>query len=171
MGRLTTHFDYCKLFECGFRNEELAKKNQCDFFTATSMDTCHEKAVYEKLREYEDLEEQVLKSTGTDLASMVGEFMYYYNLKKENRLLELPCKVGDTVYRVNQYAKEPIISMRISRIELVESLGGYSNFSIETINKEDKGEAYYYKREIGKVVFLTKSEAEKALAEMEKKDE
>lgn len=53
--------------------------------------------VFDRLAEYEDLEEQVLKSTGTDLASMVGEFMHYYNLKKENRLLELPCKVGDEV--------------------------------------------------------------------------
>lgn len=55
----------------------------------------HEREVWDKLAEYEDLEEQVLKSTGTDLASMVGEFMHYYNLKKENRLLELPCKVED----------------------------------------------------------------------------
>lgn len=51
--------------------------------------------ILQALAEYEDLEEQVLKSTGTDLASMVGEFMHYYNLKKENRLLELPCKVED----------------------------------------------------------------------------
>jgi hypothetical protein len=95
MGRLTSHFDYCELFSCPQRNPELAKVNQCNFFNTTSRDKCHEKAVYDKLREYEDLEEQVLKSTGTDLASMVGEFMHYYNLKKENRLLELPCKVED----------------------------------------------------------------------------
>lgn len=97
-----------------------------------------------------------------------SKLAHYEDLEEQGLLMKLPCKVGDVVYRVNQYAKEPIISMRISRIELVESLGGYSNFSIETINNEDKGEAYYYRREIGKVVFLTKAEAEKALEEMEK---
>ena len=45
-------------------------------------------AVYRKLKDYEDAEEQGL-------------------------LLRLPCKVGDTLYRVNKGAKEPVIMMRV----------------------------------------------------------
>jgi hypothetical protein len=73
--RLTNHFDYCDFISCKYRNPELAKVNQCDFFNMTSRDKCHDKAIYEKLKEYEDLEEQGL-------------------------LLKLPCKVGDVVYSV-----------------------------------------------------------------------
>lgn len=60
MERLTNHFNYCDFIDCKYRNAELAKANQCDFFNMTSMDKCHDKKVYEKLRELEDLEEQGL---------------------------------------------------------------------------------------------------------------
>lgn len=71
--RLTNHFNYCDYTECKFRSEELAKENKCIFFNATSRDKCHDKNVYEKLRYYEDLEE-------------------------EGKLMIVPCKKGDTVY-------------------------------------------------------------------------
>ena len=52
----------------------------------------------DRLKKYEDLEEQLMESAEIDIDSMVGEFMHYYNLQKENRLIELPCAVGDTVW-------------------------------------------------------------------------
>lgn len=52
----------------------------------------------EKLAHYEDLEEQLMKSAEIDIDSMVGEFMHYYNLQKENRLIELPCAVRSRIY-------------------------------------------------------------------------
>lgn len=111
--------------------------------------------IMKKLKHYEDLEEQVLKSTGTDLASMVGEFMHYYNLKKENRLLELPCKVGDTVYSVEN--------------------GGIKEFVVSSFDVCMKNiyayQSHIFIGEIGFSVFATKEEARKALVEMEKKDE
>lgn len=115
--------------------------------------------ILQALADYEDLEEQVLKSTGTDLASMVGEFMYYYNLKKENRLLELPCKVGDTVYSLTPFCE---ICERFFDISYACEDCNQSEFATET--KFD----YEMIPMFGKSVFLTKEEAEKALAEMEK---
>lgn len=116
----------------------------------------HEREVWDKLAEYEDFEEQVLKSTGTDLASMVGEFMHYYNLKKENRLLELPCKVGDKVYSVEyrndaEIVEEEVVSFEVTR-KWIYVYGIYDKF----IGR------------LGGSVFATREEAEKALAEMEK---
>lgn len=78
MGRLTNHFDYCAFIDCKWRNAELEKVNQCDFFNMTSRDKCHDKAIYEKLREYEEAEEQGL-------------------------LLRLPCKNGDVVWAIRNY--------------------------------------------------------------------
>ena len=65
--RLTNSIDYCQL-HCDF-----GKSNEC-FFQEKSK--CYEKNIYEKLREYENLEEQGL-------------------------LLRLPCKVGTKVYAIN----------------------------------------------------------------------
>jgi hypothetical protein len=140
MGRLTSHFDYCELFSCPQRNPELAKVNQCNFFNTTSRDKCHEKAVYDKLREYEDLEEQGL-------------------------LLKLPFKVGDYVWILHERAKQ-IECKIVRRISF-----GHKSDSIHFLDYDlfmiwNKDWCGY----IGKKIFLTKEEAEKALAEMEKKD-
>ena len=94
----------------------------------------------EKLAEYEDLEEQSL-------------------------LVRLPCKVGDTVYRVNVGAKQPIIPMTVSEIHFL----CYKNeraVRFDTIGKEDMGESCYRLEDIGRIVFLTNEEAEKKLEEM-----
>lgn len=102
-------------------------------------------AVYHKLKEYEDAEEQGL-------------------------LIRLPCKVADTIFRINPYAKEPIISMKVLQIRFVELYSGNSFLRIDAINDEDMGEFCYFKNDIGKTVFLTREEAEAALAEMNKKE-
>lgn len=97
----------------------------------------------EKLAEYEDLEEQSL-------------------------LVRLPCKVGDTVYRVNAGAKQPIIPMTVSEIHFL----CYKNeraVRFDAIGKEDMGESCYRLEDIGRIVFLTREEAEKKLEEMKKK--
>lgn len=135
MGRLTNHFDYCKLFECRFRNEELAKKNQCDFFNSTRMDKCHEKAVYEKLREYEDLEEQGL-------------------------LLKLPCKIGKNLYDITEfvegYDSPDIFLIDASRIEISKDKEGL----IYTIDCVD-----YREKDFGTTLFTSEEEAMKAIQE------
>lgn len=96
--------------------------------------------VFEKLAEYEDLEEQDL-------------------------LVRLPCKVGDTVYRVNAGAKQPIILMTVSEIHFL----CYKNeraVRFDAVGKEDMGESCYRLEDIGRIVFLTNEEAEKKLEEL-----
>ena len=76
MERLTqrlTNCDYCALSDCTFRSEELAEENKCIIFNCTSRDRCFDKNVYERLKYYEDLEE-------------------------DGKLMIVPCKKGDTVY-------------------------------------------------------------------------
>lgn len=94
----------------------------------------------EKLAEYEDLEEQGL-------------------------LVRLPCKVGDTVYRVNAGAKQPIIPMTVSEIHFL----CYKNeraVRFDAIGKEDMGESCYRLEDIGRIVFLTHEEAVNKLEEL-----
>lgn len=90
---------------------------------------------YYKLQEYEDLEEQ-------------------------DRLLKLPCKVGDAVYAISM---GKIISL------VVEEISTFYIRNEKIINvKCQNADIFrnYVEREFGKVVFLTKSEAEAKLKEL-----
>ena len=91
----------------------------------------------------------------------------YEDLEEQGLLVRLPCKIGDTVYRVNAGAKQPIIPMTVSEIHFL----CYKNeraVRFDAIGKEDMGESCYRLEDIGRIVFLTREEAEKKLEEMEK---
>lgn len=98
----------------------------------------------EKLKEYEDLEEQ-------------------------GRLLKLPCKVGDMLY----YPKEPfdiVVPVRLN--EIIISFVGIDTYSCQynCCSFDGCGDAYedyeFDDKDIGKTVFPTKSEAEAKLKEL-----
>ncbi|UVM80560.1 MAG: hypothetical protein [Bacteriophage sp.] len=89
----------------------------------------------------------------------------YEDLEEQGLLVRLPCKVGDTVYRVNAGAKQPIIPMTVSEIHFL----CYKNeraVRFDAIGKEDMGESCYRLEDIGRIVFLTHEEAVNKLEEM-----
>jgi hypothetical protein len=91
----------------------------------------------------------------------------YEDLEEQGLLVRLPCKVGDTVYRVNAGAKQPIIPMTVSEIHFL----CYKNeraVRFDAIGKEDMGESCYRLEDIGRIVFLTHEEAVNKLEEMKK---
>jgi hypothetical protein len=91
----------------------------------------------------------------------------YEDLEEQGLLVRLPCKIGDTVYRVNAGAKQPIIPMTVSEIHFL----CYKNertVRFDAIDKEYMGESCYRLEDIGRIVFLTHEEAEKKLEEMKK---
>lgn len=102
---------------------------------------------------------------GEDGYVVVDRLASYEDLEEQGLLVRLPCKVGDTVYRVNAGAKQPIIPMTVSEIHFL----CYKNeraVRFDAIGKEDMGESCYRLEDIGRIVFLTREEAEKKLEEM-----
>ena len=93
-------------------------------------------AVYRKLKEDEDLEEQ-------------------------GRLVKLPCKVGDIVYGISM---GKLISLTVNEISIFY-MKGEKIINVKCQNNDEFRN--YVEREFGKTVFLTKSEAEQKLKEME----
>lgn len=92
----------------------------------------------------------------------------YEDLEEQGLLVRLPCNVGDTVYRVNAGAKQPIIPMTVSEIHFL----CYKNeraVRFDAIGKEDMGESCYRLEDIGRIVFLTREEAVKKLEELKMK--
>ena len=72
---------------------------------------------------------------------------HYEDLEEQGLLLRLPCKVGDTIYHImNVDDKSEIREMKIATLNNLVALMEYGDF--------------------GKTVFLTQTEAEQKLKEM-----
>lgn len=94
-------------------------------------------AVYRKLKEYEDLEEQ-------------------------GRLIKLPCKVGDTVYAIGFNNNKPIIYESVVLSILITEKEIAFNVKVDEFGINSKLKQSMF----DKTVFLTKSEAEAKLKEL-----
>lgn len=138
MERLTEKvLGFTQLKDCG---NDFCKETCAEHAKEKSCNNCPIQKAFEKLAEYEDLEEQ-------------------------GKLLKLPCAVGDTVYEVQELRKriQPyiVIAVHVSNCgnlygwELKDGKGVYSNVN---------GFSEYA---IGKQVFLTREEAGEALKRVE----
>lgn len=96
------------------------------------------------------------------ICEALQEIEKYKDLEEQNKLLRLPCAVGDTVYGIKKasYCPTGICKSEISCSkcrELAPYRIGKRKFKFDDL------------AEIGKTVFLTREEAEAALNEMERR--
>ena len=99
----------------------------------------------------------------TSICEKLGK---YEDLEEQGRLIKLPCKVGDIIYRVNAGAKEPVIKMRVLQVNYKQLREDRIIIRIDAMNDNDMGESCYLLEDFGKNVFITKSEAEAKLKEL-----
>lgn len=92
------------------------------------------------------------------------------DLEEQGKLLELPCTVGDTVYRINKGAKEPIVTMKLCEVGIVSLKVGGFVMQIMCRDELDNGETHYLSTDFGKTVFITREESESALKELKSKE-
>ena len=146
-------------------------------------DCLFETAVCERLADYEDtgLTPEEIKTPSEDtminLAAQAlcvepSRLRELAKADKDGRLEVLPCKVGDMVWVIahpwtDKLQKKPLVAY-VNGMKLFPH-GLYVNVLFDTI--KINGTRDYGISRIGKTVFLTREEAEKALEEMEgKKD-
>lgn len=103
-----------------------------------------------------------------NMPNLCSEEFLCEHFKDRNRFIELPCKVGDTVYYLaTKYDKQGHRKVAIDIVEkgIVDSiiLGQTMIPHIVVCNKDNVWTTYDSKSDFGKTVFLTKQEAEKAL--------
>ena len=96
-----------------------------------------------------------------DVAKLLEELKEYRNLSKQGRLLRLPCRPNDIVYRINKEVREPIIRMSVERIVLFDN-----SYALEVTDKYGK-HLLFMADDIGKTLYITYEEAQAKLAEME----
>lgn len=150
--------------------------NFCDIAQCTSTPggsfcedgSCSARKVWERLKAYEDAE---LEPEEIDMDHEAAEQLRHLcrdcdlgrleelaEADKDGRVVVLPCKVGDTLFRV--FAGE-ILEHKVSNMRYLAIQGWWD---IDTIPF-----CSYVESSIGKTIFLTREEAEKALEAM--KDE
>lgn len=156
MERLTFEGNFCEIARC--------KEVKCPYDT-----DCSQKQVWERLKAYEDtgltpkevtalgkLFDYALKEskTLTEQLTLLKHIRELAVADKDGRVGMLPCKVGDVLYAAES---APVIPLHVMDVAIYLALEGEDGGDYERISN------------IGKTVFLTREEAEKALAEMEGK--
>lgn len=145
MERLTFDGNYCDIAQC----RELPCKYDGN---------CTQKEVWERLKAYEDAglspqacaEAREIEKTLSGCDYSISRMVELMKADKDGRVVVLPCKVGDTVYRL-QYIEQPPGRFTVGIVPIKFAL--------------------IWLEEFGKTVFLSREEAEKALQEMDgKKD-
>ncbi len=107
------------------------------------------------------IDKDILKKQVQEIHRLNKVIAEYEQLEEQGLLLKLPCKVGDIVYAIT---RNFISEYSICCIEKYND-GFFFNWRCEKgIYKNLRGFTDY---EIGKTVFLTKEEAEKALERLE----
>ena len=110
-----------------------------------------------------------------DYISATEKLAYYEDLEEQGRLIELPCKIGDTVWELckcddNKYRIFPMTVVDINAYGRPKPKRvKHENQPIYNIYAESDYTylfASFY--DIGRIIFLTKAEAEAALKEEDK---
>ena len=169
MERLTFEGNFCDIAQCACM--------KCPYDT-----DCSQKQVWERLKAYEDTgltpeeikapftEDAMINLAAQALGVEPSRLRELAVADKDGRCVVPPCKVGDMVWVIahpwtGKLQKKPLVAY-VNGIELFTH-GLYVNVLFDTI--KINGTRDYGIIRIGKTVFLTREEAEKALAEMEGK--
>ena len=156
MERLTFEGNFCDIARC--------KEIPCPY-----NDACSARKVWERLKAYEDtgLTPEEFHAYWVFLEDMIGEqkvsealdrFRQLVKADKDGRVVVLPCKVGDGLWTFCSHPVEQVYSFTVTDIS---TLNGRTMLNTSRCGVIDA-------RDVGKTVFLSREEAEKALEAMKK---
>ena len=91
------------------------------------------------------------------MQSVIRKLAYYEDKQEQGRLIEVPVTIGETVYRINKGAKNPIIPMTVTSFEIKGMTNTFKKIKCTEI--EFGGELCYRFTDIGNTVFFTQEEA------------
>ena len=103
--------------------------------------------------------------TYKEYRKVLNKLAHYEDMEEAKRLVELPCKVGDTVWAITWvFNGKEIVNSIISR--KIDGFIGIRSNPLCMISKEPY-RMDFASSEFGKTIFLTREEAEAALKECE----
>lgn len=168
MERLTFEGNFCDIAQC----DVIPGGSYC------KSGSCTQRKVWERLKAYEDtgLEPEqcenakvIIESAFSDDTSKAERIRELLKADKDGRVVVLPCKVGDTLWVTGRDNVPREMELEAPDIRTVCT--DEDNLCMSTCNRKPDGFCAYRLRndgaDIGKTVFLTREEAEKALEAME----
>ena len=157
MERLTFEGNFCDIAQC--------RELPCPYDG-----NCTQKEVWERLKAYEDAglspqacaEAREIEETLSGCDYSISRMVELMKADKEGRLVVLPCRQGDELWTYGNFPQgREVYRFTVSDVSTLNGRTVLNTLGLGTIRPED----------IGKTVFLSREEAEKALQEMEgKKD-
>ena len=172
MERLTFEGNFCDIAQC--------RELPCRYDG-----NCSQKQVWERLKAYEDtgLTPEEIKAPLTEDAMInlaaqvlgvdIGRLRELAEADKDGRVVVLPCKVGDVMYKLfREYTECTSYQVRKDNYcceGCMVPCDSREVTVIRAIQPNSLPEVVRYIEDIGKTVFLSHEEAEKALQEMEDK--
>ena len=157
MERLTFEGNFCDIAQC----RELPCKYDGN---------CTQKEVWERLKAYEDAglspqacaEAREIEETLSGCDYSISRMVELMKADKEGRLVVLPCRQGDELWTYGNFPQgREVYRFTVSDVSTLNGRTVLNTLGFGTIRPED----------IGKTVFLSRQEAEKALQEMEGKND
>ena len=157
MERITFDGNFCDIAQC--------RELPCPYD-----ENCTQKEVWERLKAYEDAglspqacaEAREIEETLSGCDYSISRMVELMKADKEGRLVVLPCRQGDELWTYGNFPQgREVYRFTVSDVSTLNGRTVLNTLGLGTIRTED----------IGKTVFLSREEAEKALQEMEgKKD-
>ena len=157
MERLTFEGNFCDIAQC--------RELPCPYDG-----NCTQKEVWERLKAYEDAglspqacaEAREIEETLSGCDYSISRMVELMKADKEGRVVVLPCRQGDELWAYGNFPQgREVYRFTVSDVSTLNGRTVLNTLGLGTIRPED----------IGKTVFLSREEAEKALQEMEgKKD-
>ena len=153
MERLTFEGNFCDIAQC----RELPCKYDGN---------CTQKEVWERLKAYEDAglspqacaEAREIEETLSGCDYSISRMVELMKADKDGRVVVLPCRQGDELWAYGNFPQgREVYRFTVSDVSTLNGRTVLNTLGLGTIRPED----------IGKTVFLTREEAEKALQEME----
>ena len=154
MERLTFEGNFCDIAQC----RELPCKYDGN---------CTQRQVWERLKAYEDAglspqactEAREIEETLSGCDYSISRMVELMKADKDGRVVVLPCRQGDELWTYCNHPVKRVYSFTVSDVSTLNGRTVLNTLGLGTIRPED----------IGKTVFLSREEAEKALQEMEGK--
>lgn len=154
MKRLTFEGNFCDIAQC--------RELPCPYDG-----NCTQKEVWERLKAYEDAglspqaceEAREIEETLSGCDYSISRMVELMKADKEGRVVVLPCRQGDELWTYCNHQVKRVYSFTVSDVSTLNGRTVLNTLGLGTIRPED----------IGKTVFLSREEAEKALQEMEGK--
>ena len=170
MERLTFEGSFCDIAQC--------RELPCPYDGS-----CTQKEVWQRLKAYEDAglspqacaEAREIEETLSGCDYSISRMVELMKADVEGRVVILPCKVGDVIYKLfREYTECTSYQVRKDNYcceGCMVPCDSREVTVIRAIQPNSLPEVVRYIKDIGRTVFLTREEAEKALRETQEKED